>query len=34
MTKNIDGLRIIHFFSQYKSHRRKARPASSTGLPF
>ena len=34
MIKNIDGLRIIHFFSQYKSHQRKARPVFSTGLLF
>ena len=34
MSKNIDGLRVIYFFSQYKSHRRKARPVFSTGLLF
>ena len=34
MSKNIDGLRIIYFFSQYKSHRRKARPVFSTGPLF
>ena len=34
MTKNIDGLNIIHFFPQYKSHLKKARPVFSTGLLF
>ena len=34
MSKNIDDLRIIYFFLQYKGHRRKARPVFPTGLLF